>query len=213
MTGRMINDLWATIFTSAYFRVSQLHRLFLQVFSKKVKKKMIKINTRRGGGSLEYWIKVLAFCLLLFTFCIFETPGSVKSTLSSSSYNAVLNTFKYWRSYWHIWYTVPEHLQAGRSLVFSLNQVLNAHWRTSPSASQSPLGTSNFQVCPIHIIPQGSRSSTSCHTHSSYLACEHPPQPPPAPLSGTGSLLQFCLLSPGNSLLLVQRKQPKHGPF
>lgn len=41
------------------------------------------------GRKLEYLVKVLAFCLLLFAFCILETPGSVKSTLSSSSYNAV----------------------------------------------------------------------------------------------------------------------------
>lgn len=134
---------------------------------------MIKINTRRGGGSLEYWIKVLAFCLLLFTFCIFETPGSVKSTLSSSSYNAVWNTFKYWRSYWHIWYTVPEHSQAGGSLVFSLNRVLNAYQRTTPSASllNLYLRQATFRSAPfILFLKEAVVSPATTHTALTLLA-------------------------------------------
>lgn len=67
----------------------------MKVCSKKVKKKIIKINIRHEEGSLEYLIKVFTICLVLFTFCIFKKHVSVESTLGSSSYSAGLYTVKY----------------------------------------------------------------------------------------------------------------------
>lgn len=67
----------------------------MQVCSKKVKKKMIKINIRCEEGSLEYLIKVFTFCLVLFTFYIFKKHISVESTLGSSSYSAGLYIVRY----------------------------------------------------------------------------------------------------------------------
>lgn len=79
--------------------------------------------------------------------------------------------------------------------------------RGAESLGRAAKGNGNGSACSEEPQPEKPRDPHS------YLACEHLPQLPPAPPSGTGSPLQFCLLSPGNSLLLVPLKQPRHGPF